>query len=353
MNNDSRLIEYTPLQIIDNVVIINKTWFNLQDEFFQVELKDNLLQIASEFHSNSGSSSDQNYKLKIEDFQIPHNLIKECGVYFAFIKLYKKRFIFDNFIHLFNHFEIVALCDTHTNFINYERNDGYINYGTIYECDSCNNFYIDPECTLIQLDDSDLSDLIELHIKSNKKFSPSNQHIINENLIRKISYVLEIYKDDGAFVKTSLKSAKKNSKGLKITPCFTVNDVFENLVSSDQILQSLLFGCNIIVRRWVDIKTQNEFRVYILNKRIRAICQQSLTEKIENKLDQNKLIKTIEVFYNTLQIDYDDCVLDLYISNEKIHLIEINSGGEWSTAGAGLFNWNEILNADKILFRYL
>lgn len=351
MNNDSRLIEYTPLQIINNDVIINKTWFELQDEFFQLELKDNLLQMASEFDSDS--EPDQNYELKIEDFQIPHNQIKECDVYFSFIKLYKNRFKFDNFIDLFNESVKITLCDTHTDLLEYDRNDGYINYGTIYECDSCNNFYINPECTLIKLDDSDLSDLINLHIKSNKKFSLFNLNLINENLIRKISSVLEIYKDDGAFVKTSLKSAKKNSKGLRITPCFTVNDVIENLISSDQILQSLLFGCNLIVRRWVDIKSENEFRVYVLNRQIRAICQQSLTEKIENKLDHNELIEKIKQFYNTLQIKYNDCVLDLHISNEKIHLIEINSGGAWSTAGAGLFNWNDILNTDKILFRYL
>jgi hypothetical protein len=349
MNNDSRLIQYTPLQIIDNNVIIHKKWFDLQDDSFQSELKENILPMASEFNQ----SQNKTYQLKIEDFEIPHNLISETDVYFAFIKLYKNRFKFDNFIHLFNHFEIVALCDTHSNFIKYERKEGYNNYGIIYECDECNNFYIEPECTLIKLDEDDLNCLIELHIKSNKKFHPSNLNLINENLINKISSVLEIYKDEGAFVKTSLKSDKKNSKGLKITPCFTVNDVFENLVSSDQILQSLLFGCNLIVRRWVDIKTQNEFRVYILNKQIKAICQQSLTEKIENKLDQNKLIEIIKKFYDSLEIEYDDCVLDLYISKEKIHLIEINSGGAWSTAGSGLFNWNEILNADRILFRYL
>lgn len=347
MNNDSRLIQYTPLQTIGNTLIIQKKWFYLQEESFQLELKQNLLPLTLDFNQN------KIYELKIEDFEIPHTFITECEGYFAFIKLYKNRFKFDNFMHLFNKSEEYALCKFHKNTILYNSNEDYRHYGEIYECNECNNFYVNPECTIIYLNDVDINELIELHIKSNKRFSYSNLDIINKNLINKINTVLELYKDDGAFIKTSLKSAKKNTKGLRITPCFTINDVMENLVSSDQILQSFLFGCNLIIRRWIDIKIENEFRVYILNKQIRAICQQSLTEKIENKIDKDIVIDMIEKFYNNMQVEYDDCVLDLIVVNNKIHLIEINSGGAWSTAGAGLFRWDEILNNDEILFRYL
>jgi len=349
--NDNRLIEYTPLQIIDDTCIIHKIWFYEQTEELQVKLLSNLLDLAKEF------GLKEELKLEIWIFPIPHRDIHECPVYFAFMKIYKSMFIFDNFIHCFSKYKLVDDCNMHNNWINYilkpENEPKYEHHGLIYECKKCKGYYSYPECTIIYLNDNDLNSMIGLHIKSNNKFCSDNLDLIPQELKDTINKVLDIYKDDGAFVKTSLKSAKKNNKGLRITPCFTINDVFENLMCSKQVLQSFLFGCNLIIRRWIDIKVEDEFRVYILRRNVRAICQQSLTQKIENKLDQNYVIEKITKFYNSLNLYYVDCVIDLVILKDQVKLIEINSGGVWSTAGSGLFNWKEIMETDNILFRYL
>ena len=349
--NNSLVIEYTPFYIKENVCIINKEWFDKQSFILQNDLMNNLINIANEFDEKNNINS-----IMIESFDIPHNFIdKDTSIYYAFLKIYKQQYIFDNFIHLFNEYIQTNICDTHNDCILYENTTNYKHYGKIYECLNCNNYYILPNCTIIYLDDIMLSALIALHIKANKHFSPNDLNLISLPLIDTINTILKIYEDEGAFVKTSLKSAKKNNMGIKIIPCMTINDVFTNLVSANTILQSLLFGCNLIIRRWIDIKQSNEFRVYVLDKKIKAICQQSLTEQINNKKDENHVIKTINEWFNKIfdKISYNDCVIDLVLNDSSIELIEINSGGPWSTAGSSLFTWKEIIETCDILFRYL
>jgi hypothetical protein len=356
--NENLLIHYTPLQIEDNQCIIHKDWFNKQSSILQNDLMNNLLIIANEF-----SKEIINHIIKIDTFNIPSlhiphitKLNNTHPIYFAFLKIYKRQFIFDNFIHLFNGYHQMNNCVEHQDYILFENNLNYKHYGEIYECSKCNNYYIFPNCTIIYLDDNMLESLIGLHIKANKKMTDDKLNLIPLSLKETIQSVLNIYQDDGAFIKTSLKSAKKNNKGIKTIPCFTINDVFENLVSSDQIMQSLLFGCNLIIRRWMEVNVNNEFRVYVLDKQIKAICQQSLSEHIIEKKDKIVIIDIINNYFTKIvdDISYNDCVIDLFIDNkDSVHLIEINSGGPWSTACSGLFSWNEIMNATDILFRYL
>ena len=56
-----------------------------------------------------------------------------------------------------------------------------------------------------------LESLIGLHIKANKKMTDDKLNLIPLSLKETIQNVLNIYKDDGAFIKTSLKNAKKNN----------------------------------------------------------------------------------------------------------------------------------------------
>jgi hypothetical protein len=311
----------------------------------------NLIKIANEFNEKNNV-----HTIHIESFDIPHNFMDNTtSIYYAFLKIYKQQYIFDNFIDLFNEYIQIDNCIIHNDCILYENIINYKHYGKIYECVNCNNYYILPHCTIIHLDDIMLSTLISLHIKANKHYSSNDLNLIPSSLIATINTVLKIYEDEGAFVKTSLKSAKKNDKGIRIIPCMTIDDVFTNLVSANTILQSLLFGCNLIIRRWIDIKPSNEFRVYALDKKIKAICQQSLTEHIIEKKDENIVIKKINDWFNKIldKISYNDCVIDLVLHDSYIDLIEINSGGAWSTAGSSLFTWNEIIETHDILFRYL
>ena len=350
--NDNLVIKYTPFYIKENVCIINKNWYDKQSLILQDDLMNNLIKIANEYNEKNNVHYIQ---CEYYDYEHIHEHQHELNViYYAFLKIYKQQYIFDNFIDLFNEYIKTDNCETHNDCILYENTINYKHFGKIYECLNCNNNYILPHCTNIYLNEDMLNSLIYLHIKGIKHYS---KDLIPSSLINTINTVLQVYQDEGAFVKTSLKSAKKNDKGIRIMPCMTIDDVFTNLLSTKTILQSLLFGCNLIIRRWIDIKLGDEFRVYVLDKKIKAICQQSLTDKIIDKKDKNYVIKTINNWFNKIPHYYNDCVIDLVLNDSlndsSIELIEINSGGAWSTAGSSLFTWNEIMETHDILFRYL
>lgn len=71
--------------------------------------------------------------------------------------------------------------------------------------------------------------------------------------------------------------------------------------------------------------------------------------------EQNIIINNICQMWEKLskQIDYNDCTIDCYIHNNIAYVIEINSGGTWSTAGSALFCWKEIINLEQQVLRLL
>jgi hypothetical protein len=354
-SNDNLIKDMTPIRFDSTEIFsINKSWFDKQSSQLQTDLVFSLLDIGNEFGNTTVKT------ITISDFNIKSHSncdfdIYSHPMYYAFMKIYKTQYMFDKFAHIFTKPNTVKTCQDHQNSILLTDSTKYKHYGIIYNCVMCANSWIEPECTIINLTNSMCDGLIGLHIDN------SSIDKIPIELINTIDNVLKIYADTGAFVKTSLKSSKKNNKGIRISPCFTVQDVLVNLTLSKQILQSLLFGCNLIIRKWLDIAPSNEFRVYVLDRKIKCICQQSLTKIIVDKMDPTYVIEQISNFYEYIktQIDYNDCVIDLYVGNFcvnlnlNVKLIEINSGGAWSTAGAGLFTWEQIINAQSITLKYL
>ena len=294
--NNNRLIEYTPI-IPSNPIIINYTWFYKQSNSIQKELYDNF--------SN----------LLIDEFVLPHDNFKENEVYWKFLYIYKQQYLFDVYEFLFD------------------------------------------DCYIVKLSNDEINELLGLCIqyKNNKNISENIDNMISIELYDKINIQLNKcnFENKGIFVKTSIKSAKNHTK---LIPCNTVKDILNNLIVSPQVIQSLLVeNCSIVMRKWnYKINNNNEFRVFILDREIKCISQQ----KIDNIIifyDVNIIIDSICTMWNALseRVSYNDCVIDCYIDNNTSYLIEINSGGCWSTAGSALFDWNEIINFTHPVFRIL
>lgn len=203
--NNNLVLSYTPFYIKDNFCIINEQWFYKQSQILQNDLMDNLIAMAYDFDKNNNIEH-----IDVQYFEIPHDFTDNTtSIYYAFLKIYKRQYIFDNYMHLFNEYYQINTCNDHINYIMFENKKEYKHYGKIYDCTCCNNYYIIPECTIIYLNDNMLTSLINLHMISKKKFNPNNLQLISNELINTINEVLHFYTDYGAFVKTSLKSAKK------------------------------------------------------------------------------------------------------------------------------------------------
>lgn len=301
--NNLRLLKYTPLvpsNDKDNI-FIDELWFNKQSKKFQQILLQNFKNI--ELIQNV-------YHCDKKQFEDPESN------YWKFLELYKQQFLFDEYAHIFDDVIIVELSNDDLN--------GLLGL-----------------CILFQRD-------TKVNIKEHHLQYLPNSLIdrINANLKK---YDLEGF---GVFVKTSIKSGKHYQKCF---PCYTVLDVLSNLVFSKEVMQSLLNEkCNLIFKSFdPKIKENNEFRVYVLDKQIKCISQSKLNQIVDlEEYSAEEIIKFIEVLWNDLKtkVDYNDCVLDVYINNKKASIIEINSGGAWSTAGSALFSWDEIMKlSDPIL----
>jgi len=96
---------------------------------------------------------------------------------------------------------------------------------------------------------------------------------------------------------------------------------------------------SIIVRKWIDIEIDMEFRGFVHNKELTALCQYShdlyfpdLEEKMPDIVDR------IEKFFDQVKdiIPYNDFVID-FLFLDKIYIIELNPLDAYS--GPALFNY--------------
>lgn len=292
--NNNRLINFTPIMTTKaSPLVINYDWYE-------------------KLHNKMKKSLNEEFQnITLDDFDVPvaNTFIEETDDYWKFLGWYKREFMFD--------------C---------------------YE-------YIFDDCCIINLNDNEINELLGLCILYNN-LSKNDEEIndfwnnlyVSDELYEKIKIQMEKcdINNTGVFVKTSIKSAKHYAK---LYPCFTVKDIIKNLIVAKEVIQSLLTeNCNIIVRQWNNnINVNNEFRVFVLDKKIKCISQQKL-EKINIVIEPNDIIKSILLLWDNVKnkLHYNDCVIDCYIHNNIANIIEINSGDAWSTAGSALFTWEEI-----------
>lgn len=206
---------------------------------------------------------------------------------------------------------------------------------------------------LIKITDDIKNVLISMY-ESQEKYSSELDNLKNQ--------IQNIIKDGNKyFIKLSGTSGK-NEKG--INKFSNAEDIIAHLASVKLFVYQEYKrdkDTYLILVKWDDkIELRNEFRIFVFNRKITGISQQS--KKLFN-YTQDELETFQEVFS---QIDfiknlpYKDCILDVYVDMElkKCNLIEINPFGAHCGAGSSLFKWDddyELLhsNLDSVEFRYL
>jgi len=132
--------------------------------------------------------------------------------------------------------------------------------------------------------------------------------------------------------------------------CLKVNsaqEAMQLLKDSSRVYQDLLRACKqekwdiqILVREWIDIPVQSEFRAFVYNKKIRAISQYYdvcfFPELIQ---DKENIIKRIQYYFETIKdkIPMEHCILDLLVLKDRIKIVELNPYG--SCTGSAMFSW--------------
>jgi hypothetical protein len=199
-------------------------------------------------------------------------------------------------------------------------------------------YILDEKYVLIKLDNDECSYLIN--------------SIKNFNFIEKLNKIVKEF-DSGVFVKLEHGSTKQDFRPYEV---FTGDELFEQISNSKNCINQLKTQNKkdhyLFIKKWNNkIKKENEFRVFIDNKKISGISQQYINEvypfmtSIISQIPE-QVLNSIQKLWNSIvhKIEYKTCVLDVFISiidedNIECELIEINGYGRWGPAGSSLYNW--------------
>lgn len=196
-----------------------------------------------------------------------------------------------------------------------------------------------------------------MHLTGMPRLPPPDQreHWLN-NLIARLDYQMQALQcncgQSELFIKTSAKSTKHD---VRVQPVTQAEDALNYLLSSPTIQGVLARSSETVeflLRPWnYDVSDDNEIRVFIQNRQIRAVSQQYIykSSPVLGMImtgDPEGLYDSIQKKWSEIQqlTKYEDAVLDMYVTPDgEVELIEVNCGGNgWGPAGSSLFTWSEI-----------
>lgn len=154
--------------------------------------------------------------------------------------------------------------------------------------------------------------------------------------------------DNECFIKTDKTSAKNE---IRLEPKYTTTDVLNHISSCSQYYREydylltkfkLDVSHNLIIMKWIDdFDEDREFRVIILNKKVKGISQQKWFKKLNHTNQELEKIGLAIVNFFTINGFYcKDITVDLIVDKDyNVNLIECNPGGLYSSSGSSLFHW--------------
>jgi hypothetical protein len=296
--NNNKILKYCPIKTKNNKLVIQKKWFEKQSMIFREN-------IYKKFHHCT-----------LENFDFPNEDIEENNLFGQFLKNYVEFFDFTNY--------------------------GYL-------------LFDDSDIIIYDIEPNEINNLLEISIKfkdEDRLFTEKDLIQIHPNLLQVFEEAIE--KFGICFVKTSFKSGKKSKYG--IFPASTTVDIINNLIHSTDVIFSLLRdNISLVFRKWnYNIKKENEFRLFVFDGKLQNISQQYPSIHMKQSYDQI-FIDKILIFWEKInkkisKLYQHDYTIDVFIDNNEIFLIEINSGGLWSTCASGLFDYN---NMEPFEMRYV
>ncbi|MDP2438635.1 MAG: ATP-grasp domain-containing protein [archaeon] len=136
----------------------------------------------------------------------------------------------------------------------------------------------------------------------------------------------------------------------EVLDCFLTSD----RVCEDDIPLALSFphkwSQHIVLREWVDIPTEGEFRAFVFDGKLTAVSQYFVGAYFESLVQQQARVQAlIRSFFDTIrpliQVSPAEYVLDLAVdmSTERVYVIELNPFGKPDGLGTGtcLFKKND------------
>jgi hypothetical protein len=221
------------------------------------------------------------------------------------------------------------------------------------------------DAKVIKIPNEDIELLDEWCDRFFVKFSDKDFNQLSKNFVKQINDAITFYNQKNVssfFVKLSGTSGKKFHE---IIPLFDTKSIIKFISQKSfkneyEFAQNRIFKKDVclIIQPWNDMfnERKHEFRAFMYNNKITCISQQVWHEVQNYTQEDLEYYKNIILKFENTSI-YKNAIIDLYINDNKIHIIEYNSFGPYASAGSSLFNWHDdydkIYNNDnKIYFRY-
>ena len=310
--NSNNHYEYNPFKVKNKIIEIDRIWYN------------KLLDISK-------SRIDQiknHYKTKITflEFKYPHDNHKELDNEIDKEIWYN---LYYTYLHQYDYEEWYKDLNMNIELVKVNKSDLRI----LFEL--CRVRVIrNPSSSWIESQLDDLSEQFKIDITNAlKKF---NNH---------------------CFVKTSKTSGKNE---VKLEPKYTLTDVLMHFTSCKEYFKEFKYiidndykfdySLHFIIMPWNEkLDRDREFRIIVLDNKIKGISQQKWYKKIEfGDSEINKIYESIKKWFSSqTKFPFSDVTIDLWVDKEyNVHIIECNPGGIYSSSGSSLFHW--INDYDKL-----
>ena len=229
---------------------------------------------------------------------------------------------------------------------------------------------------IVYFDIQEKNVLLETSQRGISEMKNPSDIVIISNIKQKIKTCIEKLKCNNDVVSFFVRLSGTSGKNEKpVQEYYNEHDIFNHLTTCD-----LFTGreykrdkqvCLILMPFNEYIESKYEFRMFIVNKKLVAVCQQKWWELFNYSSDEldifeeSFLVLEKEYIINENKSEsqqFRSYILDVYVNIDKkrCDIIEINPFGAHSGAGAGLFNWindYDLLHGkfakDGAEFRYL
>eukprot|EP01112_Ceratiomyxa_fruticulosa_P001129 TRINITY_DN1110_c0_g5_i1.p1 TRINITY_DN1110_c0_g5~~TRINITY_DN1110_c0_g5_i1.p1 ORF type:complete len:340 (+),score=68.27 TRINITY_DN1110_c0_g5_i1:60-1079(+) len=168
---------------------------------------------------------------------------------------------------------------------------------------------------------------------------------------QKIQTISELDEEKANLYLIALKTAFFNM--MKVTNAKEAFDLFmysSRTVSDIRRVLSLSgvseFSVQIVVREFIDIPLEGEFRGFVAHNQLNALSQY-YTDCYFKHLAQNPepvIHRIVEFFHTIIQpmnIPYEKYIMDFAVTQERVYVVEINPFGE--NTGSALYSWKDDL----------
>ena len=151
--------------------------------------------------------------------------------------------------------------------------------------------------------------------------NPEEKKLINREISDKIN--AEIKTHDYVFIKLNYKAATDSEFICIQLKCFNLDDILTLIKSSERIIKGFNpYGKNyLIIKPWYKIEHKNEFRCYLINKRLKGISQRYINS-FEEYDDIDKIRECIIEYINSKEMK--DILDKIEIDENDLHYMIID-----------------------------